>query len=138
MLILDNLISVIFVIFARVGLVADPDLMDRVGDQMHVGECVLVGDPDLLDMGLVGDVCDPDACTVHLVSSRPGSASSACTSSSSGGRAVSPPGFTPPATSQVLKACCRTLGTSWQSWGVRDMARHTCLVKRRCRNRTGL
>ena len=90
MLILDNLISVIFVIFARVGLVADPDLMDRVGDQMHVGEC----DPDLLDMGLVGDVCDPDACTVHLVSSRPGSASSsACTSSSSGGRAVSPPDY---------------------------------------------
>ena len=60
-----------------------------VGDQMHVGECVLVDDPDMLDMGLVGDVCDPDACTVHLVSSRPGSASSACTSSSSGGRAVS-------------------------------------------------
>ena len=46
--------------------------------------------------------------------------------------------LTPPATSQVLKACCRTLGTSWQSWGVRDMERHTCLVKRRCRNRTGL
>ena len=63
-----------------------------VGDQMHVGEC----DPDLLDLGLVGDVCgDPDACTVHLVSSRPGSASSACTSSSSGGRAVSPPGYFP-------------------------------------------
>ena len=75
-------------------MVADPDLMDMVGDQMHVGECVLVGDPDLLDMGLVGDVCDPDACTVHLVSSRPGSASSsACTSSSSGGRAVSPPDY---------------------------------------------
>ena len=74
---------------------ADPDLMDMVGDQMHVGECALVGDPDLLDMGLVGDVCDPDACTVHLVSSRPGSASSACTSSSSGGRAVSPPGYFP-------------------------------------------